>query len=331
VTLKDFKPIPLRKRDGNSEPLTDQENDALWTGPLSIGTPPQQFTVDFDTGSSDLWVPSTDCGNCSGKQEYDANSSSTGQQQSGSFQIQYGDGSTVSGNVWTDTGKDLVDTAMSCLLTKIPVTVAGVTVTNQYFSPVTQLSDQFTQSPEDGLCGLAFPAISNLKQVNNFHLISSLRLFLTICLILQNPFFNSAIQQGAVSSGEFGFKLASSGSSLYLGGTDQSLYSGNIEYHSVDSSTGFWEATSASVIVDGNSVADGVSTIIDSGTTLMYGPQAQVDAFWNAIPGSQPFSQEQGFYSFPCDGQIPPVGFNWGGNTWEVSLSKYVSASLFIY
>ncbi|KAI0825830.1 aspartic protease [Irpex lacteus] len=281
-TIKDFKPIPqgLRKRDDGSEELTDQQEE-LWTGSITIGTPAQEFTIDFDTGSSDLWIPSSTCDNCSSKKQYDASQSSTSQKQEGTFQIQYGDGSTVQGDVYTDT-----------------VTVAGITVTDQYLSPVTTLSDQFTQSPEDGLLGLAFPAISNLKQ---------------------NPFFNTAIEQNVVSSGEFGFKLASDGSVLYLGGTDSSLYSGDIEYHSVDSSTGFWQATGGAAVVDGQEVASDISTIIDSGTTIMYGPQEQVEAFYNAIDGAEVYDSSQGYWSFPCDGDLPEVGFSWGGETWAIS------------
>ncbi|KZT22897.1 aspartic protease [Neolentinus lepideus HHB14362 ss-1] len=274
----------LEKRQ--KESLTDEENDEEWAGTISIGTPGQKFLVDFDTGSSDLWIPSSSCtsSTCSSKNKYKASSSSTSSKKSGSFEIQYGDGSTVSGPVYTDT-----------------VTVAGITAKNQYFSPVTTLSSSFASDPIDGILGLAYPAISNLGE---------------------NPFFNTAYSQSAVPSDVFAFKLASSGSELYLGGTDSSLYSGSIEYHSIDTSTGFWQATGAKALVGSTTAVSGFETVIDSGTTIMYGPPSAVKRFYKEVSGSKVYDSENGYYSYPCD-SAPTVSFSWGGKAWKISAANF--------
>ena len=104
--IKPLRTPASRKRDTGSVALTDEEDDVEWTGSITIGSPAQKFVVDFDTGSSDLWVPSSTCksSTCSKKNTYAASKSSSSKKETGTFQIEYGDGSTVSGPVYTDTG-----------------------------------------------------------------------------------------------------------------------------------------------------------------------------------------------------------------------------------
>ena len=59
--------------------------------------------MDFDTGSSDLFVPSPDCGStCSGHNIYYPSASTTSHDLEKTFEITYGGGADVQGKEYTD-------------------------------------------------------------------------------------------------------------------------------------------------------------------------------------------------------------------------------------
>ncbi|GAA5918810.1 hypothetical protein JCM1841_002748 [Sporobolomyces salmonicolor] len=136
-----------RRRKRQSEQLYDYQNDLLWAGDVRLGTPPQDFTILFDTGSADLWVPSSDvqCTGCNGN-KYDPSLSTTSQNKPGHFEIYYGDGSSTSGPIYTDV-----------------LQIGDFYDNNAYFSAVDQMSDSFASEPEDGIMGMAYASISDIQ------------------------------------------------------------------------------------------------------------------------------------------------------------------------
>jgi len=133
----------------------DIQNDSLYLCPVKIGTPAQTLFLDFDTGSSDLWVWSTELPQSTldkAKPEtqqvaFDATKSSTFKKLSGAtWKISYGDGSGASGDV----GTDVID-------------LGGLKIENQAIELAKQLSQQFQQGNGSGLLGLAFSSINTVS------------------------------------------------------------------------------------------------------------------------------------------------------------------------
>ncbi|KAM0756027.1 acid protease [Meredithblackwellia eburnea MCA 4105] len=267
-------------------PLADMNNDLLWAGHVGVGTPPQDFLVMFDTGSSDFFVPSTYCTGqaaCQEGNKYDPDLSTTAQPQKGTFSIVYGDGSSTSGPIYTDT-----------------ITIGAFSAPSQYFSPVTELSDSFAQEPEDGIMGMAYPSISNIK----------------------------ARHQVLASARPFGFRMSkpSGGSSeLFLGGANPSRYSGDVEWHPVLKQA-YYNISMEPIIGTSTTMSRPGSrtAVIDTGTTVILAPPGEAQEFWSKVPGAAKLSSSSGgsttYYTYNC-ASPPTVSFQFSasGKLWKVS------------
>ncbi|KAH9958948.1 acid protease [Russula dissimulans] len=288
-----FKPS-ARKRDTGAVPLTN-DYDELWYGTIYVGTPPKPFTVDFDTGSSDLFLPSSNCGTtCSGHATYNPDDSSTSQDLGKQFTLTYGDGSSVSGTEYTDR-----------------VEIAGLTADSQTLGAADQYSTGFNidNFPPDGLMGMGFQSISDYNA---------------------SPPFQSLISEGAVSDPVFGFKLSDSGAELFLGGVNNALYTGDFAWLTL-TNEGYWQAYFDEIKVNGLTVvASKVPAIYDTGTTLIIGDPDGIEELYATILGAVPDVVDSGIggillYTIPCtfntpiivvvggkEVEIPPKIFNLG-------------------
>ncbi|KAF5729078.1 aspartic proteinase-like [Tripterygium wilfordii] len=238
--------------------------DAQYYGEIGIGSPPQKFTVIFDTGSSNLWVPSAKCYfsvACYLHSKYKSSESSTYKKNGESAAIQYGSG------------------AISGFFSYDNIKVGDLVVKNQEFIETTKEPGlTFLVAKFDGILGLGFEEIS----VGN-----------------ATPVWYNMIKQGLIKDPVFSFWLnrnaeEEEGGEIVFGGVDPNHYKGEHTYVPV-TQKGYWQFDMGDVLIDDKPTGycgDGCSAIADSGTSLLAGPSTVVTMINHAIGASGVVSQE---------------------------------------
>ncbi len=279
--------------------LTDKHN-LQYYAEFQLGSENQPFTAIMDTGSSNIWIPGTFCNSqaCQNKAQFNPQSSTTFTTKDQQLTIQYG-----TGNMQGVVGYD-------------SVTFGGMEVHDQGLGVAYMLSNDFLDSPFDGLFGLAYRSIAS-DQVT--------------------PWLDNAVKQGVIPKAMFSFYLSNDPGDgtgrLIIGKPDPDYYQGNITWHPLKPlQTGgvrdfYYNIEFGGISVGGTGVpltcqssGTGVChAIVDSGTSLIVGPQADVQNIQSQLDVASDCSNIS---------EQPNLEFTIGNSTYSVPPEFYIIKSV---
>ena len=267
-------------------------NESLDFSEIAIGTPAQSFKVVLDTGSSNLWVPSKDCGSiaCYLHTTYDSSSSSTYKKNGSEFEIRYGSGS-LSGYVSRDT-----------------VQIGDIKIKSQDFAEATSEPGlAFAFGRFDGIMGLGYDTISVNKIVP--------------------PFYNM-IDQGLIDEPLFAFYLGDTNkdgdeSEATFGGINTDHFTGKLTKIPLRRKA-YWEVDLDSISYgDESADLDDTGVILDTGTSLIALPSTLAELLNKEIGAKKGFN---GQYSIDCSARdnLKDITFTLTGHNFTISPYDYI-------
>lgn len=276
--------------DGSHPVPVSNFMNAQYFSEITVGTPPQSFKVVLDTGSSNLWVPSQQCGSiaCYLHSKYDSSASSTYKSNGSEFEIRYGSGS-LSGFVSNDV-----------------VSIGDLEIKNQDFAEATEEPGlAFAFGRFDGILGLGYDTISVNKIVPPFYQMVNQKL-------LDEPVF--AFYLGGSEEDE---------SEAVFGGVDKDHYTGEIEYIPLRRKA-YWEVDLDAIIFgDESADLENTGAILDTGTSLNVLPSSLADML-NAEIGAK--KGWNGQYTVDCAARenLPDITFTLAGSNYSLPATDYI-------
>lgn len=278
--------------------LHDVEPDQLWVAPTSFGTPPQDLPLLVDTGSAALWAFSTKCQGC-GTGAFDVTKSSTFVNTSEPASYAYGSGAT------TIQGWHVKDT----------VGISGVTTENAEFAVIDAETNAKLDKTSAGLSGWSWPFTDEDGKIAN-----PVPYIQAKNKQWSEPVFGVYLNRKNPRAEAHGTQSKGDGA-LTVSGVDHQYFDGELTWtprrEDKKRAEFAWlidfphfTANGKQRDLDPSSLA-----ILDTGTTLVFGPPDDVRAFWSSVPGA--IDNNDGTWTVDCNRTDIKASFNLAGKDWE--------------
>jgi len=260
--------------------LEDYMN-TMYYGTIQMGTPAVSYLVLFDTGSSNLWLPASNCTNCaSSKTKYDPSQSSTYKSNGTSFEIAYGTGS------------------MKGFVVRDVLTIGELQCEVDFAAATLEPGITFKEAKFDGILGLGWP---------------------TIAVDGITPVMQRMADERIIDSYVFAFYLQSDTEKtgkLTLGGYDKSK-APTISWVPV-SQENYWSVNMQKLSFGGVVATNVTWAIVDSGTSILVGPTDDVAAIAKQFGATYITNGE---YQVDCDATLPDMEVTLGSGEHAVTLT----------
>ncbi|KAK9812580.1 hypothetical protein WJX73_010403 [Symbiochloris irregularis] len=293
-----YWPLYLSGSSLDSNSTRSAENNVYY-GVISMGTPAQQFTVNIDTGSSQLWLPSILCTtpSCTTHKQYNPNDSSTYRPTDYTVELQYAEGA-VAGFVDTDV---------------FSVGSPAITIQNQGFGEMTNVSSDFTTVSSDGVMGLSPEASSTPSFLQPF-------LRMADGNLLAQPEFSLWLNPDVTSL---------TGGEMVFGGYNTARFTSPLQGIAAVNSSKYWQVNLDAVTIGGKAVSgiQAKGAIFDSGTTAIIVSTQDFQTINEAVSGLQ-YNSELQAYVIPCEqatnANVPALGFKMNGTDFTIPQTAWL-------
>jgi len=264
-------------------------------GKITVGSPAQEFTVVFDTGSGNLIVPGSDCATeaCQSHKRFNLHQSSTGKQVNC-------DGSEVAEGTEADEITITFGTGrVSGMCVKDQICVGSACAVGGFISALDESSQPFAAFAFDGVLGLALP---KMAQASDFSAMSRMQ----SASSLRQPIFSVFLSDSDEENSEVTF-----------GAVKQEHLASEMFWVPVTGTAGYWEVRITDITVDGKpqSLCEDCRVAVDTGTSQLAGPSKLMGKLRNRVNVKSDCSNYE---------RLPQLGFIIGGRILNLAPRDYV-------